>query len=243
MNNPGAKRVANKLIDTLPAAERKGVLACCDVVDLTFGDVLFEAGQSMRYVYFPLNGFISQLTVLDDHQPLEMALIGNEGVVGGTLVLGVPTAPMRAIVQGAGQFLRMKTVNLKKMWIESPYFRRAVNRYLYVALRQLSQMAACMHFHDIEPRVARWLLMTHDRSSSDSFHLTHQFLAGMLGVRRSGITIAAGDLQLRKLIDYRRGEITVLNRKGLEKAACTCYRTLVNDYDRQFNGVSRADRH
>jgi CRP-like cAMP-binding protein len=242
LKTPSVKHVVNRLIDGLPAKEKAAVLGCCDIVELTFGQVLFEAGQVIRYAYFPLNGFISLLTSLDDHRPLEMALIGNEGMVGGTLVLGVSTAPMQAIVQGSGQVLRMKTADLQKTLIGNPHFRHALERYIYVTLLQLSQMAACAHFHEVEPRLARWLLMTHDRSATDSFYLTHQFLAGMLGVRRSGVTIAAGALQLRKLIDYRRGEITVLNRKGLEKGSCTCYRTLINEYDRQFNGVSRVNQ-
>jgi len=218
------------------------VLGRCDLVALTFGDVLFESGQVIRHVYFPLDGFISQMTLLDDRRPLEVALTGNEGMVGETLILGVPAAPMRAIVQGSGQLLRMKAMDLKQELVECPFFLQTLNRYLYVIMRQLPQMAACTHFHEIEPRLARWLLMTHDRSSTDTFHLTHQFLAGMLGVRRSGVTIAAGSLQVRKLIDYRRGEITVLNRRGLEKASCTCYQTLNIDYDKQFGHGHRMRR-
>ena len=238
-----AKRVVNRLIDGLPAKEQARVLERCDVVELTFGDILFEAGQAIRHVYFPLDGFISQMTFLDDLRPLEVALIGNEGMVGETLVLGVSAAPMRAIVQGSGQVLRMKAADLKHELIECPQFLQTLNRYLYVIMRQLPQMAACSHFHEIEPRLARWLLMTHDRSSTDTFHLTHQFLAGMLGVRRSGVTIAAGALQLRKLIDYRRGEITVLNRRGLEQASCTCYQSLITDYDKQFSDGQRIHHH
>ena len=218
------------------------MLGRCDLVALTFGDVLFESGQVIRHVYFPLDGFISQMTLLDDRRPLEVALTGNEGMVGETLILGVPAAPMRAIVQGSGQLLRMKAMDLKQELVECPFFLQTLNRYLYVIMRQLPQMAACTHFHEIEPRLARWLLMTHDRSSTDTFHLTHQFLAGMLGVRRSGVTIAAGSLQVRKLIDYRRGEITVLNRRGLEKASCTCYQTLNIDYDKQFGHGHRMRR-
>jgi CRP-like cAMP-binding protein len=237
------RHVVNRLIDGLPPKERASVLGRCDVVELTFGDVVFEAGPAIRHAYFPLNGFISLLTLLDGRQPLEMALIGNEGMVGITLTLGVSTAPMRAIVQGTGQALQMKAEDLKQSLIECPVFKQALNRYLYVTMRQFPQMAACTHFHEIEPRLARWLLMTHDRSSSDSFHLTHEFLAGMLGVRRSGVTVAARALQRRKLIDYRRGEITILNRKGLENASCTCYQTLINDYEKQFDGDRKIVKH
>ncbi len=164
-------------------------------------------------------------------------------MVGVTLTLGVSMAPMRAIVQGTGQALQMKADDLKQSLIECPTIKQTLNRYLYVTMRQYPHIAACTHFHEIEPRLARWLLMTHDRSSSDSFHLTHEFLARMLGVRRSGVTVAARTLQLRKLIDYRRGEITVLNRKGLEKASCTCYQTLINDYEKQFSAGRRMVRH
>lgn len=243
MKKRSEKRTVNRLIDGLPDKERAGVIERCDVVELTFGDILFEAGQTIRHVYFPLKGFISLVTQLDGQRPLEMALAGNEGAVGITLVLGASAAPMRAIVQGSGQALRMKASDFGKALIECPIFEKTMNLYLYVIMRQLPQMASCTYFHEIEPRLARWLLMTHDRTLTDSFHLTHQFLAGMLGVRRSGVTIAAGALQLRKLIDYRRGEITILNRRGLEKASCACYQALINDYDNQLRNGRRIRHH
>ena len=243
MTTKSARHVVNRLIDDLPPKERVRVLGCCDVVELTFGNVLYETDAIVRHVYFPLNGFVSLVMLLDGRQPLEMALVGNEGMVGVTVTLGVAAAPMRIIVQGSGQALRMKVADLAQLLDECATLKQVLNRYLYVTMRQLPQMAACTHFHEIEPRLARWLLMTHDRSSSDSFHLTHAFLADMLGVRRSGVTVAAGSLQLEKLIDYRRGEITVLNRKGLEKASCTCYQTLIDDYDKQLGRGLRIERH
>jgi len=163
-----------------------------------------------------------------------MGLIGNEGLLGVTLVLDVPLAPLRGVVQGPGSALRMTAQELRAELKKSPSLGRTLNRYLYVLSAQLSQTAACTRFHEIEPRLARWLLMTHDRAHADHFHLTHQFLANMLGVQRSAVTIAAGALQARGLLRYSRGEIRILDRKGLEAAACECYRAVIRDYEQLF---------
>jgi CRP-like cAMP-binding protein len=163
-----------------------------------------------------------------------MGLIGNEGMLGATVILGVNVAPLRAVVQGAGTALRINTVDFRLILGEGKALPRTINRYLYVMLAQLSQTAACNHFHEIEPRLARWLLMTHDRAHADHFHLTHEFLADMLGVRRSGITVAAGALQAKNLIGYTRGEISILDRTGLEAAACECYEVVNRDYQQLF---------
>lgn len=224
----------NRLIDGLPRKESKRILALCETVDLDFGAILSERDQPTSHAYFPISSFISLVTTLSDHPALEMGLIGNEGMLGGTLVLGVDAAPMRAVVQGSGITLRIGTSALKRLLVESPALKRTLNRYVYVMMAQLSQTAACNHFHEIEPRLARWLLMTHDRAHADQFHLTHEFLADMLGVRRSGITVAAGTLQSKKLIGYTRGDISILDRKGLERAACECYRAVNEDYRQQF---------
>lgn len=227
--------VANRLIESLPRGERSRILQSCETVERSFGTVLCEADQRYEHVYFPLTGFISLVTALSGHPPLEMGLVGNEGMLGGTLALGVPIVPLRAVVQGGGTLLRMTATQLRRELRASPALRRALNRYLYVFLAQLSQLAACAHFHDIEPRLARWLVMTADRAHADHFHLTHEYLADMLGVRRSGVTIAAGTLQLRNLIRYSRGEIHILDRKGLEAASCGCYGTLLAGYADQFS--------
>ena len=141
---------------------------------------------------------------------------------------------MQAIVQGAGTAWRMEVVQLQPLLAVSPALQKKLNQYLYVLMMQLSQSAACAHFHQIEPRLARWLLMSHDRSHANHFYLTHQFLADMLGVRRSGVSIAAGTLQESGIIHYSRGEIKILNRKGLETAACECYQKVLNDYKRML---------
>lgn len=225
---PAAKVLpeSNLLLNSLPHKSRARILEHCEPATLVFGEILCEPGKPIRHVYFPLTGFISLVATLGDHPPLEMGLIGNEGMLGATLALGVKTVPLRAVVQGAGRALRMSAAHCRDELLGSPGLLRALHRYLYVQMAQLSQTAACTHFHEIEPRLACWLLMTHDRAHADHFHLTHAFLADMLGVRRSGVTIAAGALQLRGLIRYSRGEIIVLDRKGLEAASCECYAAL-----------------
>jgi CRP-like cAMP-binding protein len=227
--------VVNRLIEGLPRAERNRLLARCDLVDLRFGMVLCERDRPLRHAWFPLTGFISQLVPMEGHQALELGMIGNEGMLGATLVLGVGTARLRGVVQGDGTALRITTPHLKLELKRSAALRQTFNRYLFVKLVQLSQSAACTSFHEVEARLARWLLMSHDRAHADHFNLTHQFLAGMLGVRRSAVTIAAGTLAGRSLISYSRGTITVLDRGGLEAASCMCYDAGQADYRRQFS--------
>ncbi|MFP6850238.1 MAG: Crp/Fnr family transcriptional regulator [Pseudomonas sp.] len=226
--------ILSRLIEGLPSRQRQQLLNRCESVELVFGNVLHEANQPIRHVYFPLSGFISQVTALQGHQPLEVGLIGSEGMLGATLALGISRAPMRAVVQGSGSALRISSGLFKQELLKSPALLRSLKRYLYVLMAQLSQSSACIHFHEIEPRLARWLLMTHDRAHADHFHLTHEFLADMLGVRRSGVSIAAAALQARGLISYSRGEINILDRAGLEQTACECYALFVADYRAQF---------
>ncbi len=202
---------------------------------MAFGSVLCEADHPYQYVYFPLTGFISLVAVVDRHQPLELGLIGNEGMLGASLLLGVPNAPLRAVVQGTGTALRMSAKQLRSELDDSPALQKAMGRYLYVLMAQLSQTTVCTRFHEVEARLARWLLMTHDRAHADNFHLTHQFLADMLGVQRSAVTIAAGVLQSRMLIRYTRGQIHILSREGLEATSCECYAAVIEDYARLFN--------
>lgn len=223
----------NRLIESLPPNERDRILQCCEPVELAFGDILCEPHEPFEYAYFPLTGFISLVTILSGHKPLEMGLIGNEGMFGATLALEeVDALPMRAIVQGQGTALRMSATQLRSELRDCPRLLRLLNRYLYLLLSQLSLTAACTHFHEIEPRLARWLLLAHDRAQANHFYLTHEFLASMLGVRRSGITTAAGALQAKKLIHYTRGEISILDRRGLEAASCECYDAVMDDYAR-----------
>ena len=223
--------IVNQLLDNLPRRERNRILECCEPVDLVFGAVLCEPDQAYRHIYFPLSGFISLVQTVGDHQPLEMGLIGNEGMLGATMVLGINAIPLRGVVQGSGTALRMTAAQLRRLLASCPGLERKLSRYLYVLMAQLSQTAACTRFHEVEARLARWLLMTHDRAHADHFHLTHEFLADMLGVQRSAVSIAAGALQKRHLIRYTRGEINILSRVGLEAVSCECYDAVIQDYE------------
>lgn len=229
---------ANQLIERLPAQDRRQLLDQLEPVALAGGDRLCEAGLPYGYVYFPLTGFVSLMTSVSSHQSLEMDLIGNEGMLGATLLLGVGVSPLHGVVQGPGHALRMPAAQFQRELRASLSLTSVINRYLYVLLTRLSQTAACTCFHSLEARLARWLLMTHDRALRSPFHLTHQLLADMLGVRRSAVTIAAGALQAAQLISYSRGEIAVVDRSGLEAVACACYRAVVNDYAQQFPPAS-----
>ena len=186
-------------------------------------EVLGEVGIPTRYVYFPTESFISLVTAINGRPVLEVGMIGREGMLGTQLALGVSAAPLHALVQGAGAAWRIGAVEFRRELAHSSALQRGLNRYLYVMLMQLASAASCLRFHQIGPRLARWLLMTQDRAHSSSFRITHEFLAYMLGVRRVGVTTAASVLQRSGLIKYQRGEIQVLNRRGLELAACSCY--------------------
>lgn len=224
----------NKLLDGLPKHLRNHLVKACELVRFDFGNTLCEADRPFEYAYFPITGFISLVAQVKDHKPLEMNLIGNEGMLGATLSLGINNAPLRAVVQGSGSALRISAAGLKHELSLAPKLINRLNQYVYILLAQLAQSAACIHFHEIEPRLARWLLMTQDRTESNQLHLTQEFLADMLGVRRSSITIAAGALQARQIIHYSRGEIIILDRSGLEQIACECYQATLQDYAEVF---------
>jgi CRP-like cAMP-binding protein len=213
----------NHLIDSLTQIDRTRLVKVCDVVPLNLAHVLDEVNQVERHVYFPSSGFISMLALLDGHTGVEVGMVGREGMVGGHTVLGVAVSPWQALVQGTGQAWRLDTTEFVAQVARSTSLRRCVSRYLYVLMAQQAGAAACIRFHQIGPRLARWLLMSQDRAQADLFHITHEFLSYMLGVRRVGITAAAGALQQLGLIEYHRGELKVIDRAGLEAQACTCY--------------------
>ncbi len=215
----------NHLVELLPRVDRQRLLAACESVDLRLGEVLCERGDAVRHVYFPIDGFISLLMQSDQHPSLEVGMVGREGMVGAALLLGVGAEPLQALVQGAGSTLRMSKAAFDKELELSPALRRVVGRFVFVRLSQMAGLAACLRFHLIGPRLARWLLMSQDRAHAAQLHVTHEFLAAMLGVRRVGITAAAGELARQGLISYHRGELKVLDRAGLEQASCTCYAT------------------
>ena len=228
-NETGSIRVStlptaqNHLIELLPRTARLRLLDICEPVELVMAQVLSEVGIPTRHVYFPTQGFVSLVTPVKGTPMLEVGMVGREGMLGIQLALGVKTAPLHALVQGPGAAWRIGAVAFRRELAHSSALQRALNRYVYVMMMQLASAASCLRFHQIGPRLARWLLMTQDRAHSNGFHITHEFLAYMLGVRRVGVTTAASELQRGGLIKYHRGEIQVLNRRGLEAAACSCY--------------------
>lgn len=220
----------NHLIDLLPRAERKRLLALCEPVVITLQDVLVEAHTEPPHVWFPRTGFVSLIATVDGKPSLEVGMIGREGMLGTHFALGCPVAPQMALVQGTGAAWRIGSQPFRDELARSPALQHVLDRYLYVVMAQFAGSAACLRFHQIGPRLARWLLMSQDRAQSEQFHVTHEFLAYMLGVRRVGVTTAAAILQRQGLISYRRGELTVTDRAGLEQAACSCYAVHRNTY-------------
>lgn len=236
---PSSRRKAplNRLLAALTPHLSERLIAASDAVELELGSVLHEPDARISHVYFPTGGFISLMIPADGASSLEVALVGNEGMLGAPLILGLDRSPLRALVQGVGPAWRMSARNFRRELGLSAALRSLLQRYLQVRIRQLAQTAACTRFHVVEARLARMLLMTQDRANHDEFHVTHEFLAYMLGVRRVGVTRAATALQKRKLIRYHRGEVTILNRLGMEAASCSCYRADQNSYASLLAGV------
>ncbi|MEO8060504.1 MAG: Crp/Fnr family transcriptional regulator [Burkholderiales bacterium] len=224
----------NHLIESLPRTDRARLLAVSETTHLVLSEVLGEPGRPTQHVYFPTGGFISLLTLVEGRPGVEVGMVGREGMVGAQLALGVVASPLRSLVQGSGTALRVGTKAFRAELERSAALRRLIDRYLYVLMAQLATSAACLRFHLIGPRLARWLLMTQDRADADTFHVTQEFLAYMLGVRRVGVTAAATALQRSGLIEYTRGALTVLDRAGLEHMACSCYETDRQSYAAQL---------
>jgi CRP-like cAMP-binding protein len=214
----------NHLIELLPAKDRRRLMGIAEQVQLAQSVVLGEVGKPTRFVYFPVDGFISLVTSIDGKPVLEVGMVGREGLLGAQVALRVLTQPLHAVVQGSGMAWRVPIRAFRSELDRCVPLQRLIGRYVYVLMTQLAASAACTRFHQIDARLGRWLLMMQDRAHGDAFGVTHEFLAYMLGVRRVGITTAAVALQKRGLIEYHRGQVTVLNRKSLAAAACSCYR-------------------
>jgi CRP-like cAMP-binding protein len=215
--------ILNSLLAALPRRDYLRLLPGLTPVELVFGDVLYEAGDPIRDVYFPSRSLVSLLTLVEGHLALEVGMVGREGMVGIPLALGAEVSPVRALVQGGGPALKMTAARFRAELKRSPPLQRELNRYVHAMMAQISQTAGCNRFHVVEARLARWLLMTRDRVRSGQFRMTHDFLSHMLGVRRVGVTEAASALQQKKLIEYTRGNIRILDDRGLEAACCSCY--------------------
>jgi CRP-like cAMP-binding protein len=225
------ERVANRLLAALPASEYRRLLPELEDVSLVFAEILCEPGESIRHVYFPNDSIISLLASVGERSTLEVGIVGSEGMVGIGIFMGVDISRNQALVQGAGTAMRMKAAILRR---ESQHFgalHRLLHRYSHSLLTQVSQSAACNRFHTVNARLARWLLMTHDRLRTDEFRLTQEFMSNMLGVRREGVNHAAGALQQAELIRYSRGIIRVLDRAGLEAISCECYQIIKDESD------------
>jgi CRP-like cAMP-binding protein len=214
----------NHLIELLPAKHRSRLLGIAEHVVLAQSDVIGEAGEPTRFIYFPVNGFISLVTSIQGKPVLEVGMVGREGLLGAQVALRVLAQPLHALVQGSGTAWRIPVRAFRAELDRCVPLQHLLGRYVYVLMTQLASSAACTRFHQIDARLGRWLLMMQDRAHGDTFGVTHEFLAYMLGVRRVGITIAAFALQEKRLIKYHRGQVTILNRKGLMATACSCYR-------------------
>lgn len=223
MSAHASAATGNRLLAVLPVDERERIVTRAEPVMLAAGETLVEPGAPLRHVYFPIEGFISRIAQTDARARLEVGLIGDEGMLGASLVLGIDVSPAGAMVRGEGSAHRMDAAAFRRELAASPRLERLARRYLHVLMVQLVQAAVCTHYHGVDARLARSLLLMHDRAHSDVFAITHRFLAFMLGVRRAGISVAASALQRRKLIRYHRGRLTILDRNGLEAAACGCY--------------------
>jgi len=225
----------NRLLDTLPKNEYKRLLPKLKTVSLVLGDVLYEQGDVIKYVYFPNDSIISLISELSETSWLEVGMVGNEGMAGLAVFMDVSLSSTRALVQGSGTAMRMSSAAVRTEANRLGSLHRLLHRYSHSLLTQVSQSSVCNRFHLVEARLARWLLMTRDRLGAEEFPLTQEFLSNMLGVRREGVSKAAAALQARKLIHYSRGVITILNRRGLESKACQCYAIIKAEADAYLN--------
>lgn len=224
----------NRLLAALPAKEYQRLLPKLENVTLAFAQVIYKPGDIIRHVYFPNDSIVSLLAAEDHHASLEVGMIGNEGMTGISVFLGVPTSRTLALVQSAGAAVRMNSAALRRETDRVGSFHRLLHRYTRSLLTQMTLSSACNRFHTLNARLARRLLMTRDRIGSDEFRLTQEFMSNMLGVRREGVNKVAGELQRGKLISYCRGRVEILNRAGLERISCECYRIIKEDSDRSL---------
>ncbi|WP_081811988.1 Crp/Fnr family transcriptional regulator [Hyphomonas chukchiensis] len=224
----------NRLLASLPLGEHAMVSAAVERTTLEIGQTLHRSGEMIDHVYLVESGFISAMAVLSDGQPLEVGLIGSEGVAGGTVLLGAQTSYCETMCQTGGEALRIRTSKYLRLMESCPIFRAVTLKYLHMFHAQVVQTAACNAHHDLSQRLARWLLSAHDRSGTPELSLTQDLISIMLGVRRSTVSVAAATLQRAGIIRYQHGKITIVDRVGLENAACECYEAISGEYRRLF---------
>ena len=222
----------NQLLASLPAPEWQRIAPLLEAVDLPLGLVLYESGSKMTHVYFPINAIVSLLYVMENGASAEIAVVGDEGLVGIALFMGGETTPSRAVVQSAGKGYRLRAADIKNEFNTSGPVLHLLLRYTQALITQMAQTAACNRHHSLDQQLCRWLLLSLDRLSGNELVMTQELIANMLGVRREGVTEAALSLQKAGLIRYARGHITVLNRPGLEQRTCECYAVVKTEYDR-----------
>ncbi len=222
----------NHILAALPAEARERLYPHLELVPMPLGDVLYESGNRLRHVYFPSTCIVSLLYVMEDGASAEIAVVGNEGIIGIALFMGGETTPSRALVQSAGHAFRLKGQLLKDEFNRSGELQHLLLRYTQALITQMAQTAVCNRHHSVDQQLCRWLLLSLDRLSSDRLTMTQELIANMLGVRREGVTEAAGKLQSAGLIHYSRGRITVLDRPRLEARACECYAVVKKEFDR-----------
>jgi cAMP-binding proteins - catabolite gene activator and regulatory subunit of cAMP-dependent protein kinases len=227
-----ADPIENRLLAALPQEEYERLVPYLEQVPLALGEVIYESGEHLNHVYFPTTAIISLLYLMEDGSSAEMGLAGNEGVVGIALFMGGDTMPNRAVVQSAGGALRMKAKALQTEFALGSQFQRLLLRYTQALITQISQTAVCNRLHTVEQQLCRWLLLSHDRVKADDLIMTQELIADMLGVRREGVTVAAGRLQDDGAISYIRGHIKILDRQKLETIVCECYKVVKDEFDR-----------
>ena len=233
----------NRLLAAMPAGEYGRLLPHLELVPMPLGQVLYESGGRLQHVYFPTTSIVSLLYVLENGASAEIAVVGNEGILGISLFMGGETTPSRAIVQSAGFGYRLPSQVLKREFNRGGPVLHLLLRYTQALITQMTQTAVCNRHHSVEQQLCRWLLLSLDRLPSDEVTMTQELIANMLGVRREGVTDAAGKLQRAGLIRYSRGRIEVLDRQGLETAVCECYAVVKEEFDRLLSDVPRGDPH
>jgi CRP-like cAMP-binding protein len=237
MNIHAPDRRANQLLAALPEAEWRRWLPALETIDMPLGHVLYESGNTLSHVYFPITSIVSLLYVMEDGASAEIAVVGNEGVVGISLFMGGESTPSRAVVQSAGQGLRLAAQMMKDEFNKNGAVLHLLLRYTQALITQMSQTAVCNRHHSLDQQLCRWLLLSLDRLQGSELVMTQELIANMLGVRREGVTEAALNLGRDGLIRYARGRISVLDRAGLEKRTCECYTVVKKEYDRLLPAV------